>query len=165
MSDVSINVNLLDLTTLKSGIILMWAVWMSFVVILNVFDVLKASSILPKTWKFASGNFWYISEVTKIYSTPAWINWIFFIIVIIWEIIGAIMLWGALGAFLHTSSYEAINAAWVVNLALWAAFIVMDEIFQAWAAEIGNSNAMDAHRSLFVAWLVSLIAIHVLPNV
>jgi hypothetical protein len=161
---VSIGPIVLDLLTLKQGIILMWAVWMSLVVILNVLDALKMSGRLPQTWKFASGNFWYISEVTKIYSTPAWINWVFFIIVIIWETVGAVLLWGAFSSF-NGSGYAMVNAAWVVNLALWAAFIVMDEIFQAWAAEIGNSNAMDAHRSLFVAWLISLMAIHLLPNV
>jgi hypothetical protein len=161
---VSIGPIVLDLLTLKQGIILMWAVWMSLVVILNVLDALKMSGRLPQTWKFASGNFWYISEVTKIYSTPAWINWVFFIIVIIWEAVGAVLLWGAWAGF-NGSTYAMLNAAWVVNLALWAAFIVMDEIFQAWAAEIGNSNAMEAHRSLFVAWLISLIAIHLLPNV
>lgn len=160
---MSIGPIVLDLLSLKQGIVLMWAVWMSLVVLLNVLDALKMSGRLPQTWKFASGNFWYIGEVTKIYGTPAWINWVFFVIVIVWESFGAAMLWVALAGF-DGSSYAMLNAAWIVNLALWAAFIVMDEIFLAWAAEIGNGNAMDAHRSLFVAWLVSLMAIHLLPS-
>ena len=151
----------LDLLTLKQGIILLWALWMTLVVILNVFDVFKSSGRLPETWKFSSGNFWYIGQVTKIYNTPAWINWLMFISVIVWEIFGGILLWAALLDFTG-SSYGLVDAAFVVNIALWGAFIVMDELFQAWAAEIGNSNAMEAHRSLFVAWLVSLMAIHLL---
>lgn len=154
----------LDLLTLKQGIVLMWAVWISFVVILNVFDVFKTAGALPATWKFASGNYWYIEQVTKIYGTPAWINWVFFIIVIAWESFCGVMLWVAFAGF-DGSNYAMINAAWVVNLALWAGFIVMDEVFLAWAAEIGNSNAMESHKGFFVAFLVSLIALHVLPNV
>jgi hypothetical protein len=151
----------LDLLTLKQGIILLWALWMTLVVILNVFDVFKSAGQLPETWKFSSGNFWYIGQVTKIYNTPAWINWVMFLGVIVWEIFGGILLWVALFDFTG-SSYAIIDAAFVVNIALWGAFIVMDELFQAWAAEIGNSNAMEAHRSLFVAWLISLMAIHLL---
>jgi hypothetical protein len=151
----------LDLLTLKQGILLLWALWMTLVVILNVFDVFKSSGRLPETWTFSSGNFWYIGQVTKIYDTPAWINWILFLSVIAWEIFGGVLLWAALVDF-SGSSYALIDAAFVVNIALWGAFIVMDELFQAWAAEIGNSNAMEAHRSLFVAWLISLMAIHLL---
>jgi hypothetical protein len=161
---LSIGLIILDLLTLKQGIVLMWAVWMSFVVLLNVFDALKTAGRLPQSWKFSSGNYWYIQEVTKIYGTPAWVNWVFFVIVIAWEVFSAVLLWMAFAGF-DGVSYSLVNAAWVVALALWGAFIVMDEIFLAWAAEIGNSNAMEAHRGLFVAWLVSLMAIHLLPNV
>ena len=94
-------------------------------------------------------------------NTPAWINWVMFLGVIVWEIFGGILLWAALFGF-NGSGYAMVDAAFVVNIALWGAFIVMDELFQAWAAEIGNSNAMEAHRSLLVAWLISLMAIHLL---
>ena len=154
----------LTLLNLKQGIILFWALYMSLVVILNLFDALKTLKFLPETWKFSSGNFWFIEQVTKMYSTPTWINGVLFAGAIIWEIINTVMLWAALFAF-DGSSYEAINSALIVGLALWAAFMVIDEFFLAWSVAIGNSNAMEGHRSLFLTWLVCLLAINLLPNI
>ena len=142
---------------------LLWALWMTLVVILNVLDAFKMSGKLSATWKFASGNFWYIGQVTKIYSTPAWINWVMFVGVIVWEVVAGFLLWQALLTF-DGSSYRIVNLAFLINLALWGAFIVMDELFQAWAAEIGGSNPMDSHRSIFTTFLICLVALHALPN-
>ena len=153
----------LDLLTLKQGIILLWAVWMTLVVILNVFDALKTAGWLSGTWKFASGNHWYIAEVTKIYGTPAWANTVLLWCAIIWEALCATLLWVALVSFTG-SSYALVNAAFVVGLALWGMFILLDEIFLAWSVAIGTSNPMEAHRSTFTTWLVCLMAINLLPN-
>jgi hypothetical protein len=153
----------LTLLTFKQGMILFWALYMSLVVILNIFDALKTAKFLPQTWKFASGNYWYIEQVTKIYAVPGWLNGILFVGAIVWEILNTIMLWNALLVF-DGSSYEFINAALIVGLALWAAFMLMDELFLAWAVSIGNSNPMEGHRSIFVCWLVCLLAINLLPN-
>jgi hypothetical protein len=154
----------LTLLNLKQGIILFWALYMSLVVILNIFDALKTLKLLPQTWKFSSGNFWFIEQVTKMYSTPSWINGVLFAGAIIWEIVNTVMLWAALATF-DGSSYVSINSALIVGLALWAAFMVIDEFFLAWSVAIGNSNAMEGHRSLFVSWLVCLMAINLLPNI
>jgi hypothetical protein len=160
---VNIDPLALDLLTLKQGILLLWAVWMTLVVILNVFDAFKVAKLLPDTWKFASGNHWYIAEVTKIYGTPAWANIVLLWGAILWEALCATLLWMALATF-NGSSYALINAAFVVGLALWAMFMLLDEIFLAWSVAIGNSNPMEAHRSTFTTWLVCLMAINLLPN-
>jgi hypothetical protein len=154
----------LTLLHLKQGIILFWALYMSLVVILNLFDAAKILKFLPATWKFSSGNFWFIEQVTKMYSTPSWINGVLFAGAIVWEIVNTVMLWAALLAF-DGSSYASVNSALIVGLALWAAFMVIDEFFLAWSVAIGNSNAMEGHRSLFVSWLVCLMAINLLPNI
>ena len=153
----------LDLLTLKQGILFLWAMWMTLVVLLNVLDAFKVAKALPDTWKFASGNHWYISEVTKIYSTPAWANTVLLWGAILWEALCATLLWVALASF-NGSSYALANAAFVVGLALWGMFILLDEVFLAWSVAIGTSNPMEAHRSTFTTWLVCLMAINLLPN-
>ncbi len=154
----------LTLLTLKQGIILFWALYMSLVVILNIFDALKTAKYLPQNWKFSSGNYWFIEQVTKMYNTPGWINGLLFAGAIIWEAIMTVMLFAALFSF-NGSSYASINSAFIVGIALWAAFMVLDEFFLAWSVAIGNSNPMEGHRSLFVSWLICLMAINLLPNI
>jgi hypothetical protein len=49
------------------------------------------------------------------------------------------------------------TAAFVVALALWSAFAIADEVFIAYDVEA-------THLRLFVAQLVSLLAIYLLPD-
>ncbi len=151
----------MDLITLKQGIILFWATWLSLVLLLNFLDVAKNLKMLPESWKFTSGNFPFMQAVTKVFNTPNPLTWIMYISAIIWEIVAVYLLWAALGSF-DPNNLRLVNLAFIVNLALWAAFVVMDELFLAWL--IPGFNIMETHRSLFTANLVSLMAIHLLPN-
>ncbi len=150
-----------DLVTLKQGIILFWAVWLSLVVVLNILDVLKHHGALPENWKFNSGNFPFMQAVVKVYGTPNPVTWVLYICAIIWEIVAIALLWSALFGF-DPANLRLVNLAFLVNLALWAMFVVMDEIFLAFL--VPGFNIMETHRSLFTANLVSLMAIHLLPN-
>lgn len=151
----------MEMTLIKQGIILFWAVWLSLVVLLNLLDVAKNLSLLPQTWKFNSGNFPFMQAVVKVYGTPNPLTWVMYISAIIWEIVAIFLLWSALGSF-DPQHLRLVNLAFLVNLALWAAFVVMDEIFLAFL--VPGFNIMETHRSLFTANLVSLMAIHLLPN-
>ena len=151
----------LDLNTLKQGIILFWAVWLTLVVILNLLDVLKNTGVLSTDWKFNSGNFAFMQAVVKVYGTPNAVTWALYAGAIIWEMIAIGLLWAALGTF-DPSNLRPVNLAFLVNLALWAVFVIMDEIFLAFL--VPGFNIMETHRSLFTANLVSLMAIHLLPN-
>lgn len=157
----------MDVAVVKQGIILFWAVWLSLVLLLNCLDVLKNVGVLPDTWKFNSGNFPFMQAVVKVYSTPNPITWVMYISAIIWEVVAIYLLWAALGASFSSgfdpSTLRLVNLAFAVNLALWAAFVVMDELFLAFL--IPGHNIMETHRSLFTANLVSFMAIHLLPNV
>ena len=150
-----------DLTTIKQGIILFWAVWLTLVVILNLLDVLKNTGVLSTNWKFNSGNFPFMQAVVKVYGTPNAVTWALYAGAIIWEIIAIGLLWAALGTF-DPNNLRLVNLAFLVNLALWAVFVIMDEIFLAFL--VPGFNIMETHRSLFTANLVSLLAIHLLPN-
>jgi hypothetical protein len=150
-----------DLLTLKQGIILFWATWLSLVLILNILDVLKHHGVLGESWKFNSGNFPFMQAVVKVYGTPNRVTWVLYISAIIWEIVAVGLLWAALTTF-DPANLRLVNLAFLVNLALWALFVVMDEIFLAFL--VPGFNIMETHRSLFTANLVSLMAIHLLPN-
>ncbi len=151
----------LDLVTLKAGIILFWAVWLSLVLVLNILDVLKQHGVLGDGWKFNSGNFPFMQAVVKVYGAPNAITWVLYLSAIVWEIVAVAFLWTALLGF-DPNNLRPVNLAFLVNLALWAMFVIMDEFFLTFL--VPGFNIMETHRSLFTANLVSLMAIHLLPN-
>ncbi len=65
--------------------------------------------------------------------------------VVVWEGLGAVLLW------------RPTDAAFVVTLALWGAFVLAEEIFLAYVVEA-------THLRLFIAQLVTLLVIHLLPD-
>ena len=138
-----------------------WATWLSLVLILNILDVLKHHGALGEGWKFNSGNFPFMQAVVKVYGTPNAITWVLYISAIVWEVVAVGLLWAAFASF-DPTNLRLVNLAFLVNLALWALFVVMDEIFLAFL--VPGFNIMETHRSLFTANLVSLMAIHLLPN-
>lgn len=147
---------------IKQGILLLWAFWLSTVVLLNIMDGLKAAGLIPEGFKASSTNFVSMIKATAIYNTPRPVVWVLYSGAVLWEAIAAFLLWRAL---LSGGSLPEVNLAFAVSLALWGMFIWMDEIFLTFIAEAsGGYSTSAAHRSIFTAFLVSLIAMHVLPN-
>ena len=143
---------------LKRLLLLFWAVWFSVVFLSNLGDGMKALSLLPESWLFASGNFKFIQETTSQYGTPNWLNEIMFAGVIIWEGIAALLFWWAGWTFRGKGvGNTVVYCAFSVSILLWGAFLVADEIFIAYAVA-------GTHLRLFVAHLVTLMAIELLPE-
>ena len=149
----------LSLATLKRGLLLFWAAWLTIVVTANSFDALRALDVLSDGWRFASGNWAFLVETTRVYDTPRWVQAILYAGVIAWEGLGALLLWRAVAASMGAgfADRRPADAAFVVTLALWAAFAIVDEVFLAYDVEA-------THLRLFVAQLVTLLAIHLLPD-
>jgi hypothetical protein len=149
----------LSLLSIKRGVLFFWTLWMLIVFTTNVFDGLKAMGVLPDGWTFASGNYGFMLEVTKVHQTPATIVALLFLGVIIWEGLSAVLLWRAFNSFrgIARSDLGDLYAAFAVSIALWAGFIIADEIFFAYDVEA-------THLRLFTAYLVSLLAIRLLPD-
>ncbi len=146
---------------IKQMILLLWALWLTLVVVLNILDGLKGLGRLPARFKFASTNFTTMVQVTSIYGTPRWLVWILFVGVVSWEAVAAGLLWRA---FFQTASLPAVNTAFLVALGLWGAFILVDEFFLTFITESAGAYSLSAtHRSIFTAFLVSLLAMHILP--
>jgi hypothetical protein len=138
--------------TLKSGVLLFWAAWFTIVVLTNVFDILKASRVVPPGWTFASGNWELMVKVTGVHGTPVAVVAMLFLGVIVWEALAGFLFWRAWAA-----GGRGGVAAFTVSLALWAAFTLADEIFIAYT--LGP-----VHLRLFGLQLLSLLALRLLPE-
>jgi hypothetical protein len=143
---------------LKRVLLLFWAVWLSVVFLSNLADAAKGLGLLGESWAFASGNLQFIKETTGRYGTPGWLNGVLFAGVIVWEGVAALLFWRAGWTFRgRDSGRKVVYAAFTVSLLLWGAFLVADEIFIAYAVA-------STHLRLFIAHLVTLLAIELLPE-
>jgi hypothetical protein len=138
--------------TLKSGILLFWAAWFTIVLLTNVGDALKAGRVLPAGWTFSSGNWELMLKVTAVHATPVALVGIMFLGVIAWEALAGLLFWRA-----WIAGGRGGITAFVVGLALWAAFVLADEIFLAYTVEA-------AHLRLFGLQLLSVLALRLLPE-
>jgi hypothetical protein len=142
---------------LKSLLLYFWAIWFSVVFLSNLADGAKGLGLLDDSWAFASGNLKFIKETTGRYGTPDWLNAILFGGVILWEGIAAVLFWRAGWTFRGgIRAQKAVYLAFTVSLLLWCAFLIADEVFIAYPVEA-------VHLRLFVAQLVTLLAIELLP--
>lgn len=151
-----------SLRTLKRGTILFWALWLTVVLITNVLDLLKSFGVLPADWSFASGNYDLVAQTVARYNLGGALVILLFVGVIIWEALAALLLWRGYAAYDTTpdtihGGLQAVYSAFAVSLALWAAFIVTDEIFIIYDLE-------GTHMGIFTSQLVTLLAIRLLPD-
>jgi hypothetical protein len=64
----------IDLNMIKRSILFFWFIWFFVVFLTNFFEGAKVLNYLPNSWRFCSGNFINISQVTEIYNTPFWVT-------------------------------------------------------------------------------------------
>lgn len=149
----------LSLLVLKRGLLLFWAGYFAIVCVTNVLDALKALRVLPADWAFASYNWDFMLTTTAIYGTPHWLAAILYAGVIAWELLAALAFARALAARPAAGGIDprAVTTAFVIGLALMAAFVLVDEIFIAYEVE-------STHLRLFIAQAVSLLTIFLLPD-
>ncbi len=134
------------------GLLIFWAAYFTIVLVMNACDALKAFGLLPQKWKFASGNYHLIRKATQTYRAPAWLDRVLFLSVIAWQTLAAVLLWLAVDGW---PGLPAVDTALAVGIALFAAFILVDEIFKEYKSE-------NDHMLIFAAQLLTLLAIHVL---
>ena len=149
----------LNVVMLKRGLLAFWALWNLVVCFTNLCDGLKTLGVLGAAWKLTSGNYPLLVGTTALYGTPPWINAVLFLGVISWEGASAFLFWTAYRRFgaNKRSDLRAVHAAFTVSLALWAAFILADEIFLAYGLE-------GTHLHIFTGQLATLLVIHLLPD-
>lgn len=143
----------------KLALLAFWALWFAIVVLTNVFGGLKAMGRLPGSWTFASSNYEAVARATARYRPPPWVPGLLFAAVVVWQAAVAALLAWALAASIAAGSlaWPIVNLALGGGIALWAAFMLADEITLKYEFE-------RTHELLFIAQLASLIAMHLLPG-
>jgi hypothetical protein len=143
---------------LRRSLLLAWAVWLSVVLLSNLADAGKEAGLLGESWTFASGNWKAIKETTARYGTPNVANALMFAGVIVWEGIATSLFWWAFLAFRgNKAGRKILYLAFTTALLLWAALFISDEVFVVYPLE-------GTHLRLFIAFLVTLLAIELLPD-
>jgi hypothetical protein len=147
------------LSIIKRTVLVFWAAWLSVVAATNVLDVLVALGVLPDSFKFASGNWRWINQVMDPLDVPRELQAALFAGAIAWEALAAVLFWWAAAVYRGgpLSQEKATVFACGVNLALWATFQVLDEVFLAYQPE-------GVHRAIFLSQIATLLLLHLLPS-
>jgi hypothetical protein len=142
----------------KRALLALWAAWLTVVLTTNVLDGLKALGLLAPSWPFASGNYGFLSVTTARYGPPAWLNVVLFLGVIAWEGASAVLFWLAWWTYRRPGAGTRWRyAAFASALSLWLAFATADEVFITYEVE-------GTHLRLFIAQLLTLLAVELLPE-
>jgi hypothetical protein len=147
------------LSVIKRITLLFWAAWLSAVATTNVLDALQALVALPESFKFVSGNWHWINQVMDPLGVPRGLQAALFAGAIAWEGLGATLFWWAAASYRGRPLVQekAAVSACGVNLSLWSAFQVLDQVFLAYQPE-------GVHRVIFVSQLATLLLLHLLPD-
>src|SRR5262249_45889617 len=147
------------LSVIKRLALLFWAAWLSVVATTNVLNGLQALGALPASFKFVSGNWPWIQQVMDPLGVPRGLQAVLFAGVIAWEALAALLFWWAVATYRGgpLAHEQATVYACGVNLALWAAFQVLDEVFMAYQPE-------GVHRAIFLNQLATLLLLQLLPG-
>lgn len=148
-----------SLIVLKVGLLGLWAAWFSLVFATNIFDALRMMGILPQRWRFASENYERLRDAVAVYRESDRLAALLYGGVIVWQLITAVLLWRAFAASVSVQQVASapVNLAFTSALALWAAFLLAEEIFKQYRTE-------GKHLLFFTAQLLTLGALHLLPD-
>ena len=134
-----------------------WTLWISVVLITNVFDGLKRYGLLSENWPFASGNYALIEKATSKFNPPAWLNRLFFAGAVVWQAIITILFWTALLNTFKQGRIASSEISWAfaASFGLFAAFVLADEI-------CGNYQGERDHLLILAAQVVSYLTLTLL---
>lgn len=151
------NKQMLGLYWIKLGCLLFWSGWFLLACLSNFFDMLNAVYGLPADWHFLSGNYVAVAKVISIYSLPDFcLNLLFSLDILIQGACALLFYLAALSFWRRKELPTLTHYAFGLSMALWAAFILMDEAFIAYAYE-------GTHLRLFAFELLTLLTLHELP--
>jgi hypothetical protein len=139
-------------TLLNRTVLVFWAAWLSIVATTNVLEGLAALGAIPETFRFVSGNWRWINQVMDPLDVPRGLQAYCFVVAIIWEMVAAVLFWWAAAVYRGRplNRERAALYACGVNLGLWAAFQVLDEVFIAFQPEA-------VHRVIFLIQLATVL--------
>jgi hypothetical protein len=138
------------LTLLRPGLLSFWALYFAIVALSNLTDLLAAGHLLPAGWRWVSGNLAFIAASTAKTGIPLWLNATLLGGVVLWQMLAAVLFWRAA----REPGDRWLGLAFVVSLALWATFILLDE-----ALLIFETGAEATHLRLLIAEIATLLLV------
>ena len=149
----------LAVVALKRGVILYWSLWFTVVLATNVVHGLKALGIIREGWTLSFGDTRLLSSSVWIYGAPAGLHGFTLAGVVAAEALIAVLFWRAFSKFhgLKNADRLSLAAAFILTVALFAAFLVADEISSSYLYE-------GTHLRIFIIQLASLLAVYLLPE-
>lgn len=146
--------SLLTYAALQRGLVLFWAVWLSLVAGTNVADALIQLEVLPAGFTWASYNYQLVADTIARQGMGSEFAGILFASVITWQLVAVSLLWRAWAGLSRETpgSSPAVIQAFVVTIALFAAFLVSTEVFVTY-------DTATSHKLTFVSLLVSLVVV------
>lgn len=144
----------LSRTQLVRGPLLFWTLYFTVVALSNLTDLLRHLGALPPRWSWVSGNLGFVASSIGRVGVSAGAAA---------PLLAGVIVWAALAALLfgHATARPWDDTrrgrAFALSLALWGAFIVLDEVLI-----IFETGAEATHVRLFTAELATLAVIHLL---
>jgi hypothetical protein len=151
---VLVTLTKLRFSTIQTGLVLFWAIWLTLVTLTNFADALRQLDVLPSDFKLASYNFDLVKKTVGAHGIPTSVAGVLFAGVILWEFLGSLLFWRAWRVMLHdgNGAAEEVAQAFAVSLALWAAFLIATE------ATVSYETAA-THKTTLIAQLASLLVV------
>lgn len=141
-------------STLQSGLVLFWAIWLTIVTLTNLFDALNQLGLLPEGITFVSYNFDLLTVTVGAHGVPPAGAVVLFGGVLVWEMLASVLFWRAWAVMRRGEPGTApeVTQAFVVSLALWCSFLIATELTV-------NFVTAPTHKSTLIAQLVTLLVI------
>jgi hypothetical protein len=144
----------LRVPALHGGLLLFWALWLTLVAATNVLDAMKQLGLLPESWTLASYNYTLVAQTVGAHGVPAAVAALLFGGAVLWELLAAGLFWRAFAALRRgrPATGDEVTQAFVVSLALWAAFLLATE------ATVSYATAA-THKGTLIAQLATLLVL------
>lgn len=149
-----------ELFYIKLGCLAFWSAWFLLAFLSNLFDFVKCIQeyALPSWWKFYSGNCQALWKVFSLYNIPPTVFYTTFILNMLAQVCSALLFfWATLRFCITRTLNRLMHVAFGLSMALWAIFIILEELFIAYPFEA-------THMRLFLFEMLTLMMLHLLPT-
>jgi hypothetical protein len=148
--------NWLDFDRLVRGLLLFWMLYFTVVALTNLTDLLRHAGALPPRWAWISGNLAFVASSIGRVGAPASLAAPLLAGVLLWEALAALLFARATA---RPDDATRLGPAFSVSLALWAVFVLLDEVLI-----IFETGAEATHLRLFIAELATLAVIRLVAS-
>ncbi|MDA0379441.1 MAG: hypothetical protein O3C45_11280 [Bacteroidetes bacterium] len=144
----------LRFSTLQTGLVLFWAIWLTLITLTNMTDALRHLGLLAENVSWASYNYSLVEQTLGKQGIPSFLAAILFAIIIAWEGLASVLLWRAWQIMRRGGDglSAEVTQAFVVSLALWAAFLIATE------ATVSYETA-GTHKTTLIAQLATFLVL------